>query len=348
MNDLLKSQSYLKLRPYRAAYFMGNEEEKFLIKSVSENFETHFDSYWHQFGYEIGGPVCYAFTKWLLEAIERENDITDIAFIARDGYLLKKIYEQLPHKRAVNAHYIYAPRIVKESCFKDSQKHMQYKTYLQHTHRWGKGAVATVDTITTLFSGQKLIESSIAQPVIGYCWGIIGADRKLQKGLKVHTFQPERYHTIQNWNLMEFIMTSPEPPIRSIENESPVYYLGNSFEKERAAIFEEIEKGVKEFVGHILNSSGPLPTFSNQLITKWVNDFLEHPTEEDRAAFRSVMFSITADHSDCIPLNPFVPLQATSFSTIKDKIWWWSQRHPFVYSILHSANQCFRRLRGQK
>ena len=346
LNAHCSSQVYLSQRPYRASYFVGTEEEKRLVKTVSDRFEAPFNSYWHRFGYEIGGPVCYAFTKWLLDSVERHLDITDIAFIARDGYLLQKIYAQLPHQRTVNTHYIYAPRIIKEACDKDQKEHIRYKDYL-HKHIWGSGAIAAVDTITTLFSGQKLIAASTIQPVVGFCWGVIGADRKLQKGLEVHTFQLERYHTIRNWNLMEFIMTSPEPPIRSLQDGRPIYDLKNPFEKTRTFIFPQMEKGVMEFVDQVKGTETDLPNFSNQTITKWVNDFLDHPTEEDRAAFHSVMFSTLADHSDCIPLDPFVPLQTASLSTIKDKVWWWSQRHPLIYSILHTVNHTLQSISGR-
>lgn len=339
-------QAYIDKYPYRNKYLNGSAEEQQLVNIVANGFGNVQRGYWQQFGYQIGGPVCYSFAKWLAEQIDSRLEITDIAFIARDGYLLQKIYSKLPHDRKVKTHYVYAPRAVKNVCFADNQAKEEYSAYIKSL-AIGQGTVATVDSITMLFSGQKLIVEMLDNPVIGFCWGILGANKNLQKKLKVYTFQPERYHVIRNWNVIEFIMTSPEPPVMSVKGGLPAYYPASDFEQIRPIIFAEIEKGVMDFVNDVLTKCEALPSFSNQVITEWVNDFLLNPNEEDRTAFEPIMFSETAEHSDCIPLNAFAPLKDFSLPTMKDKIWWWSQEHPIVYTILHYGKIALKKLTGQ-
>ena len=51
---------------------------------------------------------------------------------------------------------------------------------------------------------------------------------------------------------MEFIMTSPEPPIISIENSHPIYKEVLTIEEQnRIKIFQDIENGAMDFVNLI-------------------------------------------------------------------------------------------------
>ena len=120
------------------------------------------------------------------------------------------------------------------------------------------------------------------------------------------TFQKEHYHTIRCWNLMEFIMTSPELPIRGMDGEKPIYLEDSEYERRRRDIFPKVERGALEFAHDVVKNSDKL-RFGNKFVTKWVNDFLMHPSQDDRKAFGDIRFSELADHSDSILLNPFRP-----------------------------------------
>lgn len=77
---------------------------------------NNFGSYWKELGYKCAGPVAYAYSKFI-EQVTRENNITNIIFIARDGHLLKKVYNFL--YGSIKNSYIYASRIMKNICFLD-------------------------------------------------------------------------------------------------------------------------------------------------------------------------------------------------------------------------------------
>lgn len=63
-------------------------------------------------GLSIAGPLLYSYVSWVLEQSDRLN-IHELYFIARDGFVLKKIADQIlsvTHKD-INTHYIYGSRI---------------------------------------------------------------------------------------------------------------------------------------------------------------------------------------------------------------------------------------------
>lgn len=323
------TQRYLKIRPYRS----GGPQQ--LLAMMGRRFADSFSSPWQQFGYEIGGPLCFAFTKWIADEIAlRHPDITDIAFIARDGYLLEQIYSLLPHKRDVQLHYVYAPRSVKQQC-QDPAEHEKYRAYLRGMG-FGGGTIATVDTVTMEFSGQRLIASSVAQPVHGFCWVVLGEDKKRREGLHFSTYQRQHYHMIANWNIMEFIMTSPEPPVQSLSGGRPVYAPPDAFEAKREGIFAEVSAGVLDFAQDACRLG--TPSFTVEEMVGWINGYLRHPTAEDRALFTDVMFSETADHSDSILLDPFAP------PALKDRLWFLTQRHPVLHQVLRRGKRLWKRI----
>lgn len=281
-----------------------NEGKKLLSALTDEYKATSGTTYWQQFGYTVAGPVCFAYAKWLSERLDAEYaHVTDVVFVARDGYLLKKIYDVLPHGTERKTHYVYAPRSINLHC-RDMKNFAQYQTYLKNED-FGPGAIAVVDTATMHFSAQRLISASIDRPVYGFYWVVLYEAVMSGNALHFEAFQKERYHTVDTWNIMEFIMSSPEPPVQNIIQGHPIYYQAHNSETRRIEIFEEMSHGILEFVQSMSRQDPEFPYIPNSVAVQWINDFLRNPTAEDMEQFRNVQFSERPDHSDCIPLNPF-------------------------------------------
>lgn len=70
--------------------------------------------YWCKFGYNIAGPICLNFMNWIYSNLVNKN-IDNVIFIARDGYILQKIFNLIDKKNIPN-HYIYAPRSLNLIC----------------------------------------------------------------------------------------------------------------------------------------------------------------------------------------------------------------------------------------
>lgn len=77
------------------------------LKACIRNCSQGMNEYEKQ-GCEIFGPLLYGFTQWLTDQL-RADGINDIYFLARDGYMLMRAFEEfrLPD---VKTHYLYCSR----------------------------------------------------------------------------------------------------------------------------------------------------------------------------------------------------------------------------------------------
>ena len=330
---------YLIKRPHREKK-KANPALKALIELMDSGFERGFGSYWEQFGFEIGGPVAYGYTKWLADELEKgDSEISDIAFVARDGWLLKKIYELLPHTRTINTHYVYAPRILSQQC-NEKKACDEYREYLKKLGMAG-GKTAVVDTVTVGFSSQRLLEKTVPNGTHGFFWAATKAS-EASRGLTYSVFQKSGISVVKCWDLIEFILSSPEPPVLKLDEGKPIYKEAVGFEKERERLFPEIESGVMQFVEEARKTE-KIPVLDCAFITDWVNEFLKNPSIEDLEAFESVTFSARADHSDCIKMDPFSKKGVTAHG-LKNKLWLFSTGHPMIYKAFHNGNALRRRI----
>jgi HAD superfamily hydrolase (TIGR01549 family) len=73
--------------------------------------DSWFDQSPHRLGFEGCGAILLGFAKWILEESMRDG-VKDLFFLARDGYLIKKIYDQISvgYPNAPKSHYLLASR----------------------------------------------------------------------------------------------------------------------------------------------------------------------------------------------------------------------------------------------
>lgn len=70
------------------------------------------NSYWETLGYAVGGAFIYAYVKFIADALAKTS-ATDCLFVARDGYMLSKVFALFPEAAHIKNHYVYAPRFVR-------------------------------------------------------------------------------------------------------------------------------------------------------------------------------------------------------------------------------------------
>lgn len=73
-------------------------------------------SYWQELGYKYCGPFAYGFARFI-ERSAKENNLNHLLFIARDGYILQKVFNTF--NTTIKNDYVYAPRIVSYKCLGD-------------------------------------------------------------------------------------------------------------------------------------------------------------------------------------------------------------------------------------
>lgn len=359
----------------------ADTEYSVIAMQLADRCRSPFGSYWERFGYEFAGPFVYAYACWIKDYVARNSDITDLVFVARDGYLLQKAYGMIDPDSRVRSHYVYAPRavnlkylleygpgfsgdgerakyIISEYRFlfpnmdvsrisgaaalallsgnRDKIQNaagLEFEKYRKYIAGlgFGKGKVAVVDSITDKFSSQNVIEHVVENQVVGLYWMVLRDGLKNAGNKKFVCFQKEHYFRLCSWDIIEFILSSPESPICGVEDGMPVYHSGNPFENRRKEIFGQMEDSALEYVvdrmkRKVINYDPKADTMID-----WVNDILCNPTESDLENFRNIYFSINADHTDMIPLQPFVLNKITEKTANKMKMY--AHRHAFIYKL---------------
>lgn len=174
-----------------------------------------------------------------------------------------------------------------------------YKNYLI-----GKGIsgenIMTVDSVSKFFSAQKLFEKILNKSISGLYY-------QIQRGANIEGENVKSYKQIsvysQDCLLVEFLMTSPEPPIDDVINSEVNYKTCSKSEYERIKVFKEVADGILEFVDDILKYNCSLDTYApSNIITSYINNFIDAPTEIDKYMFKQVSFATDAKHQDYRPI----------------------------------------------
>lgn len=107
IKQYLKEISSLDEKLFLGAIALGYHR----FKTQNKNNE----SYWADLGYLFGGMLSYGFLNWLDEVCRQKN-ITQLLFVARDGYSLNSLFKQVSD---ISSLYVYAPRAV-STCINQS------------------------------------------------------------------------------------------------------------------------------------------------------------------------------------------------------------------------------------
>ena len=83
---------------------------KLLIGMATVNKFNTNNEYWESTGYSILGPFLLAFAQWIKVQVDNE-EIKNIVFFARDGYIIKKAFDLL-YKNQYKTQYMYISRKV--------------------------------------------------------------------------------------------------------------------------------------------------------------------------------------------------------------------------------------------
>lgn len=110
--------TFFKLYPKIWNYY-SNDNQSFSRRIIANmlfkkwlNNKKQINNYWEYFGYFYCGAICYAISKFVYkEAIK--NNLSDMLFIARDGFIIKEIVELLDVKKNLKCNYVIASRIIK-------------------------------------------------------------------------------------------------------------------------------------------------------------------------------------------------------------------------------------------
>ncbi|WP_154404131.1 HAD-IA family hydrolase [Helicobacter pylori] len=295
--------------------------------------------YWFLLGAMQAGIVAVAYCQFIYKEIHKRN-IDTLVFVARDGYLLQKIFNIL-YPNSYKTTYVYAPRILKKAVFLEviegesleilrilegeeeiqkkqittnQQAYIYIYSNFEHCRHL---ALKCLDNYRKYLSSSNL-EGNIAivdTITLGY-----SSQELIQKALNKEVFgcyvdllrilnhdcvsflpfSHPKSIYFHNWDFMEFLLTSPEYPILNVENGVPIYQKDVSSCEKHRS--KAYEKIVEGAVGYASYFKESQISLDIHDVIKWVNFFIDHPSIQDQEQFKQIYFLPDATHKNALPL----------------------------------------------
>ena len=243
-----------------------------------------------------------------LDYARRNKDQTNaiVTYFSKNNQI-RELLEKKDLKNARQQHQFIQEN--KELFVYEAKKNMaNYKKYVKSVIP-NSGKIGIVDTITGEFSSQKLLQSALGQSVYGIYWSVLLQafqgiyDRSCFINKK--TYQNDASVYTRNWNFIEFLLTSPEYPIKNMDSlGKPVYDKNpNQAEIYRAKIYPDISKGAIQFTKDIQSIFGDNDIFlEGESLVKYINNFIDYPQKTDIREMLKIKFGLDSNHSNYVPL----------------------------------------------
>ena len=323
-------------REYRY-YRMNRNVERSMIIGVDALhwLESSADGsgFWYDIGYRYGGPVNAAFASFIDRNAEKDGTLL---FVARDGHNPQKAYNVLYGD--VENHYIYAVRIFNilfgingrdypgyeedivryfsgdpevealEGTFKEKyfgnrelfdrlmdEEMEKYSRYIKK-YTDSKENIYIVDATTEKFSSQNLIEKASGKKTRGLYYTLLRSDSNDKaKGFN------DGYRVLlelTSIDLPEFLMTSNENPVRSMDHTGhPIYSETEPDEWYRGDITSEVTRGVEEYARTLRSIFGKyLPSFEYDTIGKWTRSLARNMSEFEYSKLKELKWASDPAH----------------------------------------------------
>ena len=173
-----------------------------------------------------------------------------------------------------------------------------------------RNKIGIVDTSTEQFSSQKLLQYVLgAQATIyGLYWVVLS---KKWERLSHSSFIQEGanklregnvFEAVYNW--MEFMVSSPEYPVRGVNSDGkPIYNpTPSQYEKVCKKLYPDISASAVMFAEEVKELFGRDLFLSAPVITKYMSCFVEYPRRIDIESFSVVRHSTDSEHKKYVPL----------------------------------------------
>lgn len=179
----------------------------------------------------------------------------------------------------------------------------KYSSYLKQHKLTGNKRIGVIDTVSGFLTSQKFIESFIDTKTKGYYW-FIWPHTDTSKH-DVSTLQSEKNNLFRIWDIMEFFMTAPTPPIQNVVNNVPQYKKVSQYEQTRIDIYPYVSNGAVEFAKMMKRVFADIKTYPDYMtLIDWVNGFMDMPTDEDKKHFIKIKHAYDSNHTQFRTLFP--------------------------------------------
>jgi len=210
---------------------------------------------------------------------------------------------------------------------------LRYKAYInEYILNSDNHNVGIVDTRTENYSAQNLITAAIGDS--GCATGLYWWARPMHNSRHFSFFDSHANtppESVYKWNLMEFLMTSPEYPIHGIAPDfTPIYKETISDdEKFIRRIYPDISDGATDFAKYVLDMfDGHDIYLTYDCVVRWVNCFMLYPGKDDFKYMRQIRTTCNPNSDyytgllrDEIPFSYRVRHPIQYYKKIKSFIW---------------------------
>ncbi len=279
--------------------FDSRELNKSVMLSLLKFNLYRSNNYWYNIGYCIGGPLANSFTNFIIEECSK-NKLEELLFIARDGYVLRKVYETLD-KDHLPTHYIYASRGLIYNVTNDRNIAFEYEQYLKNENIKASN-LGCIDVTTINLSSQKFLSNLLPQKkILGIYWL---ANKLADSSIKYFNIF-SRPHKVEALNfLIETLLSAPHGPVNKLENGIPIFDEQSEAENTRCLIYNQIAKGIIQFNQDIKNVFSSYRMKINPLnVVDLIYSFLQNQTTEDHERFEALSHTGNLFNNDHKPLS---------------------------------------------
>jgi predicted HAD superfamily hydrolase len=297
--------------------------------------ETEEHGYWHSIGYRYGGPLNAAFASF----VEDSTEDGVLLFVARDGYEAKRVYDILYGSK--KTYYVYATRLLnimfdlnerdypgyekeiteyfsenpevralkgnpkeifgnnRELFSKIMKEHLEsYRSYIRKMTD-GYDSVYVVDSTTQKFSSQRLIDAASGKKTKGVYYTLLKG--KNRKGSVAFRNNYRAHFSLTAIDMPEFLMTSPERPIKGVDSEGSPIYRRTVSEHEifREKNFGDVSEGTERYAEDLKKIfENKIPRLGGDTITEWLRTFYRNPDAEDEKHLSELYWASDPGHSE--------------------------------------------------
>lgn len=216
-------------------------------------------NYWYNLGYNYGGILVSEFIKSAIQ-IAKYRDLSDLFFVARDGYILNKIFKYFCIDKNIKGHYIYASRKLRSLCLNNEEHYnvdtdLNYKEYINKLKLNGN-RIGVLDSCALIsYSAQNLIKKYLNEKYLLGIYLVASVNYKLEY-INLTNSNIEEILKDFNWDIIELFMSSPENPIVDFQEKKPVFQKSNDYETARHKILVDILQGEEDFAKDYTNIFG--------------------------------------------------------------------------------------------
>lgn len=161
--------------------------------------------------------------------------------------------------------------------------------------------IALFDIATANFSALKIIKNFLNKNIYAVYWTINSQAYNTNTTYK--TYQKNFINCIQNFNVLEFIITAPELPIKYIDKNGDFIRISNKEEVDRKNYYSIIYKQEINFSKDLLSTFKDYTVnFTCNELINLINTFCNFIDDNDKKYLKNIKLSISEDCSTYIDL----------------------------------------------